>query len=393
MRDGRRQTTDGRRQTADGRSGMTLVELMVVTSIMLLLVVISIPVVRPMLASRKQADAAQTLAIYLNSARIRASETGRDCGVMFERYTDNHTTQGGALVFPNNDSCLVVRQIEVPPPYVGMNSNVRVSVRRVGGAPGALSADITFHEWNSSTYSWNPSPSQMEDPYWNNMVQDGDKIQFDNQGPFYTIDSALSDTTHQPRITVTGDFNTIREIPSDSPVTFKVLRLPKSGATQLTLTPPIGFPSGIIVDLQYSGIEVLPPIQSAETPPPNDWDGQRSNFEPENGSDNVPVIMMFSPSGAVSLIRSGSQISPIGPIHFLIGRWDRAARDWPSQYTSPYPSEDGLRNYQDQSNFWVSIDQQTGRVRTNPVAPDIVPGQTPALNPLFNSRKYANQSQ
>ena len=388
---------------------MTLVELMVVTTIILILVVISVPVVRPMLVSRKQADAAQILSIYLNSARIRAAETGRDCGVMFERFTDNNqkdtSTTPPTMIFPNNDSCLVVRQVEVSPPYVGMVSDVRVAVELTGSE----TANIIFCTWNSTTNSWD-HPSQAEDAYWNNMVSLGDKIQFDNQGPFYTIIQPVSGTGQYPQIAVgeslrlagePKDFNVIRPIPVNSPVMYKLLRQPKSGTPQLTLAPPVGFPTGIIVDLQYSGIGNFGvSMSSPATPPIITWDEIGSDFQPGAGSDNAPVIIMFSPSGAVSLIRSGGQISPSGPIHFLIGRWDRAARDWTNiqglppgaedPYASPYPSEDGLRNYQDMSNFWVTIDPNTGRVRTNPVAPyDSDPNQ----NPLFNSRKYANRSQ
>jgi len=383
--------------------GMTLVELMIVSSIVLMLVVISVPVVRPMLMSRKQADAAQILSIYLNSARNRAYETGRDCGVMFERYTDNNRMDGMATVFPNNDSCLVIRQVEVPPPYVGMNPDVRVSVEYETGMDGKV-ANIFFHRWNGNAWDVNTS---VETPYWNNMVQNGDKIQFDNQGAFYTMTRSFNGGPGSPpQISVQDklpgserDFSVIRPIPENSPATFKVLRLPKSGEAQLTLAPPVGFPTGIIVDLQYSGIG----FSQYWTPPagnnPGWWGDIESDFKPKSASDNDPVIVMFSPSGAVSFIRSGNQISPGGPIHFLVGRWDRAASDWNPNGaggwlrpdTSPYPPEDGLRNFQDLSNFWVTIDPNTGRVRTNPVATSDINDQNKF--PLAESRRYANQSQ
>ncbi|MCL2119410.1 MAG: hypothetical protein FWH27_13390 [Planctomycetaceae bacterium] len=370
---------------------MTLVELMIVTTIVLSLVVVSVPVVRPMLASRKQADAAQMLSIYLNSARIRAIETGRDCGVMFERYTDNNTNNG--MIFPNNDSCLVIRQVEVPPPYVGMNSNVRVAVDSSG--------NIAFYVWQDN--QWLPDSQQVEAPYWNKMVQAGDKIQFDNQGPFYTITRVLSASGEFSPQIVPGDFNVIREIHSTSPATFKVLRLPRSGTPQLTLTPPIGFPSGIIVDLFYSGVNDKDLIAGAgghvEIP---DSFRVASDFRPKIGNipdDSDPVIVMFSPSGSVSLI-SPSLFPPFSegkagnePIHFLVGRWELAGRKWDDPYgQSHYPPEGDIqRNYQDMSNFWVTIDQNTGRVRTNPVAPVSNPDDPDTA--LAESRRYANQSQ
>ena len=430
------------------KSGMTLVELMIVTGIILMLVVISIPVVKPMLASRKQADAAQTLSIYLNSARIRASETGRDCGVMFERYTDINTR---GTAFPYNDSCLIVRQVETPPAYTGSISDVRVSVDIVPGSKGKV-ANIIFHQWEKYEYTddfgvervtwrWSgnspkdasPAPYTGENPAWNNLVQRGDKIQFDNQGPYYTIvqessfpgqpagqrtgDNAYIQNAAEtmpdrrcPMIAVqdklpgdfaAGDSNVIRPIPRNSPVTFKLLRTPRSGDPQLTLTQPIGFPNGIIVDLQYSGVKPFgTSVHGPLTPPVDEWQDVGSNFRPESAADTNPVIIMFSPAGSVSLIRSGNPVQDMGPIHFLVGRWDRAAIDWDDSNgntriydDSPYPPDDGLRNFEDMSNFWVTIDQRSGRVTTNPVASSefVRDDGTVEKRSLDASRRFANE--
>ena len=421
------------------KSGMTLVELMIVTGIILMLVVISVPVVKPMLASRKQADAAQTLSIYLNSARIRASETGRDCGVMFERYTDINTY---GTAFPYNDSCLVVRQVENPPAYTGSISDVRVSVDIVPGTEGNV-ANIIFHKWEKADATWSgdspknasPVPYTGENPAWNNLVQRGDKIQFDNQGPYYTIVQESSFPEYQPgsadvntyytgtndaqvkpdrrcpmiavknKLPTTygiGDSNVIRPIPRNSPVTFKLLRTPRSGEPQLTLTQPIGFPNGIIVDLQYSGTGAFGTLQpGAGTPPVKTWYDVGSSFRPQDAYDKSPVIVMFSPAGSVSLVR-GSNVSDDGPIHFLIGRWDRAAGDWQPDNNgsltvrrddSPYPPDDGLRNFEDMSNFWVTVDQRSGRVTTSPVASSeiVSNGTIEEIHSLKASRRFANE--
>ena len=418
---------------------MTLVELMIVTGIILMLVVISIPVVKPMLASRKQADAAQTLSIYLNSARIRASETGRDCGVMFERYTDINGDNGTS--FPYNDSCLVVRQVETPSAYTGSISDIRVSVEIVPGSGGNV-ANIIFHKWKDIRWSQHsPKDSTIdqdelcteENLAWNNLVQRGDKIQFDNQGAYYTIvqesslpeqqanqrtgDNAyiqnVADTKPDrrcPMIAVqdklpgdfaAGDSNVIRPIPRNSPVTFKLLRTPRSGEPQLTLTQPIGFPNGIIVDLQYSGMDASGvPVRNTNAEIVA-WDDVGSSFRPQDAYDTSPVIVMFSPAGSVSLIRNSYFSQNLGPIHFLIGRWDRAASDWKADdggslkirpNASPYPPDDGLRNYEDMSNYWVTIDQRSGRVTTNPVASsEIDTDNTTEANPLDASRRFANE--
>ncbi len=423
--------------------GMTLVELMIVTSIILMLVVISVPVVKPMLESRKQADAAQTLSIYLNSARIRASETGRECGVLFERYTDNNRMEGPDVLYPYNDTCLIARQVETPPVYTG-SVGVLVSVEpiyEVNDKNGNLFdnyngqvANIVFHKWDSVNRVWSRSPKKPsqpndlrtvcydENPYWNNLVRRGDRIQFDGQGPFYTIvqegsypdqvegnrtrdnayfnkNPAVQPDLRCPMIAVRGrveggkDMFDIRRIPETAPVPFKVIRAP-----QPTLAPPIGFPTGIIVDLQYSGIDSFG-TRNASADGHFLWSGVGSDFRPRSGADRESVIVMFSPSGSVSLVRGDYVLDKDGPIHFLLGRWDRAAGEWSQDENkswtvradmSPYPPDDELRNFQDLSNMWVTVDQYTGRVTTNPMAPS---DSDSAENPLktVNARAYASK--
>lgn len=286
--------------------GMTLIELMVVTSIMLILVVMSVPVFKPMLESRKQADGAQTLSIYLNVARIRATETGRPCGVMFERYTDNNYQEDGETVFPNNDTCLVVRQVEVPPPYCGSLEDIRVAVYRNG--------NIAFFAWRDAEFDNNGNVLEQahwretsnEDAFWNAMVGVGDKIQFDNQGLYFTLNSATASSgsatltvgagpgilTNERRYRVNEvyiykDRQGTEYLAAYAPVPFKVLRAPKP-----TLTAPIGFPTGIVVDLEYSGINNGDYIMTGNGDAAPLTRG--SDFRPAGPSTQEPVYVMFS---------------------------------------------------------------------------------------------------
>ena len=377
------------------RFGMTLIELMVVTTIIITLVAISVPVIRPMLASRKQSDAAATLEVFFNQAKLRAQETGRPCGVRFERYTDNNAVYGSTQVFPNNDVCIVVRQVEVPPPYAGNSTNSRVLVNRLN----LYSATLTFTE-------------TTEYAFWNQMVSEGDKIQFDNQGPYYTITTATMDENGNG-VAITGGYGSnaspVRNIVEA--VSFKVLRAP-----QPTLTAPIGFPTGIVVDLQYSGMKDGDPAGPVSNPtsmlkPVGEF-VPATGLQQEHGltvMDKTPVIIMFSPSGDVMSYQKGNDgpLPPSAPINFLIGRWERSGSYWVQDSDDNwhrcetaldaanrgdvpfYLPEDGLRNYADLSNFWVTINPRTGMVSTNPVAPHDGTGK----NPLGQSRAYTRTPQ
>ena len=377
------------------RFGMTLIELMVVTTIILMLVAISVPVVRPMLASRKQSDAAATLEVFLNQSKIRALETGRPCGVRFERYTDNNVLDGNTQVFPNNDVCIVMRQVEVPPPYAGNSMNSMVLVNR----SSPFSADLIFTD-------------TTEYAFWNQMVSTGDKIQFDNQGPYYSITSATMNSSGEG-VRISGGYGAnaspIRDI-SQQAVSFKVLRAP-----QPTLTAPVGFPTGIVVDLQYSGMKDGDPAGPVSDPtsllkPVGDF-GTMDGLQEGQGftaMDKTPVVIMFSPAGDVMSYQKGDDgpLPPNESIHFLIGRWERSGNYWAkdsdgfwhrcetaidaeNRGVPFYLPDDNLRNYADLSNFWVTINPRTGSVSTNPVAPHDGTGK----NPLGQSRAYSRTPQ
>ncbi len=402
------------------RYGMTLIELLVVTSIILLVIVMSVPIVKPLLASRKQADAARTLSLYLSVARLRAIETGKPCGVRFERHTDSNffDPATGMQIFPNNDACILVRQVAVPENYTGATDSSRVSVSDNVVPPIKLR---DFTEGSDTVIERMITVKELiftagESLYWNHRINSGDRIQFDKTGPYYEIYNAAMSSggtgvtiivSKFTKITVTtgedppNDRSIVTDVTEDASirpisgdVPFAVKQAPRP-----TLAAPIGFPTGIVVDLEYSGVSDGFLSWNA--------DGEAallrgSDFQPTGPDDNNAVTIMFAPSGAVDRYYSGAPDSlvdstvttssltqdrieysvpyygkiPEGPIHLLIGRWERTGSDWYDPGTgvwnrrenSRYLPDDGLRNYQDMSNYWVTINPRNGMVSTNEVA-------------------------
>ncbi|MGL6227454.1 MAG: pilus assembly FimT family protein [Thermoguttaceae bacterium] len=327
--------------------GLTLIELLVAATLMLILVLISIPAVKPMLDSNKQRQGADTLSTFLTQARLRAMETGRPCGVRFERYTD--LNQGGT-VFPYNNACLVLRQVEVPPPYCGCSSTPFVAVNP---SSGALTIDTA------------------EEPYWNQFVKDGDLIQFDNQGFYYKVNL---DPTNIPPIYVSANDPEKPLKLFTAPVPFKVLRSP-----QPTLTAPVGFPTGIVVDLRWSGEEKADPfILGGGT-----WALLGDEFVAGASGNRDHVMVMFSPSGSIERVYSGSLGSSnlTTPLFFLIGKWERSGRDYTGG--TDYLPDDKLYNFDDVTNYWVKVEPGGGKVSTFSVAPSMSP--TTMLSQLPNN--------
>ncbi len=427
------------------RYGMTLIELMVVTSIILLVIVMSVPIVKPLLASRKQADAARTLSLYLNAARMRAIEDGTSCGVSFERYTDNN--QAGGSIFPNNDACILVRQVKQPKDYPGMSTVTSSRVNVLNGED-EISLGTPYISGNTRiSRHIKIKTLQFTTPgeprHWNHSVQEGGSIRFNGQGPYYEI---YYDPTTNPkkimnsdgtgvkiiiskifRTTVTngGVVNTaddkedfpIRDIINNA--TFAVKRAPRP-----TLAAPLAFPTGIVVDLEYSGVSDGFLTMDLNIPPQASM-LRGSDFQPTGPGDNNAVTIMFAPNGAVDRYYCGapgtlvernprpSEIYysnsydgkiPEGPIHLLIGRWERTGGDWQQiggdwYHLDTYLPDDGLRNYKDMSNYWVTINPRSGLVSISEVAPwdsdlrEIASNPLPSPLSTTNSRRWTKTPQ
>ena len=68
-----------------GRRGLTLIELLMVISIMTILMVIAIPLIRPAFKDRYVREAARQVSTFFAGAQARAADLGRPVGVWIER--------------------------------------------------------------------------------------------------------------------------------------------------------------------------------------------------------------------------------------------------------------------------------------------------------------------
>ena len=169
------------------RRGVTLVEMLIVISIIVILTVTAIKVVQPD-GQRRVREAARAVNVYLSSAQHRAMEIGRPCGVIFHR--DNGTN------FPTAST--VLDQCESPLPFSGDQNSAVVKVQN----------------WTFRTDSWTDAGGYPHPwPYWDNntgnpppvlqtivlkvqvrigdfpnlLLKYGDWMQLNGQGPYYQI--------------------------------------------------------------------------------------------------------------------------------------------------------------------------------------------------------------
>jgi Tfp pilus assembly protein FimT len=326
---------------------VTLIELLVVVSIMLMVTVIAVPAMKPALENRKIREAAREVNVYLGSAHNHAVELGRPVGVFFTR---DSSTQG--------NPCATLQQIDIPAPYAGDTIGTTASVTaspsspNSNGTPTAYTVQITF---NGSVNT--------------NLFHAGDYIQFNLQGPLYTITGASGSSA-----TATITLPPNGALPWPSPpqgVLFQITRLPDfSGnvtlATQSAVAP-LQLPAGTVIDLQTSGTNNL---QAAGTSPYAGF-GVNTATLPNN-----VAMLLFSPAGGVYAVYANGVLSPlIDPVYFLIGRRDRM-----------YLPVDNLANWQDPSNLWVSVTPQTGRITT--VENAVVAGAASPTNAAITAARY-----
>jgi prepilin-type N-terminal cleavage/methylation domain-containing protein len=387
----------GRREIASGyihhssfiihhfRRGVTLVEMLIVISIMAILTVAALKLMQPV-EDRRVREAARAVNVYISSARNRAMEIGRPCGVIFRRANGTN--------FPT--ASMVLDQCEVPPPYAGDETNSLVKVQDWTFRPDGLKY---FKDGRIVL------KVQIKDgQFSSNLLRPGDLMQLNGQGPFYTLiyddpttnpsDSLRTQppyTTMNPpsdpkvedfKIDSNGyyDFNPskLKDDPSGSgwvishwltiildpkvtpvqmlpwpqfiqppigqqwspPVSFLILRQPvKSSASSLQL------PAGSMVDLDFSGTD----YQSFQNPTGNYYD----------------VAVIFSSNGSVEGYYWNNQPFPaLGPIFMLIGSRSRV-RDFVAQPLLAVPNLNDLPNWADLSSIWVTINYQTGMVSTD----------------------------
>ena len=110
--------------------------------------------------SRRSREAARAVSVYLGSARSTALANRRPCGVMLA----SAGTAGGM-----QNCVMVLEQAEVPAPYAGDTTAATATVQ--------VAAALTYAANMSSGASTR------------NIVHTGDQIQFNYEGPWYTINS------------------------------------------------------------------------------------------------------------------------------------------------------------------------------------------------------------
>ena len=376
------------------RRGFTLVELLVVITILMLITAATIPILAPGTETRRQREAARLVSTAFASAQTEALAAGKPVGVWIER--DTSTRYAATLIY----GC------EVPPPYTGEFPGARVAVERIT-TPNLMGTVTTDSRPPGARYVPRTSnPTSTDDDYiyfrvWpspsstaEGRFRVGDTIQFNNQGFDYQIyhgfdtnsDGYIDDhpgtleidpflvripkrfkdpvpgsanyESNQPYGTPEPPGNPSGGTPTDTTQrnpNYRASYLPwPTVATgmppiqpaenhqnrlvpfRITRQPrksgatPIRLPEGAVIDLRFSGLD-------------GDFGGRFFGESDTNNPPGVqpwsaqgPLIVLFSPQGDLQNVYSlgaPSLASVPSSVHFLIGKRERIMDDIPADRT------------------------------------------------------------
>jgi len=326
---------------------MTLVELLVVAAIIVLLLAVSVPILTPILETRRTSNAAQVLAGVFQQARAKSIQEGTSYGVRLLSF-ENAPTVAVQLRF----------QQGTPPPDFLNPPNVRVRVEHGNIIPYYFSGG----EW--MVVDWNDARITAT----RNHFLQGYAVQFNRLGRSLLIDDNFRlkppyDALYLPDTSAINDA-----------MEYSISRLATIGSTWL---PPVVMPQGTIVDLVFSGGETAGFDGGAKTS-----DGAPAFFAP--GDD---IVVMFSPTGHVDLLYiNGDPIKINEMLYFCVGEWDRQI----DVSTGRTFAEDGRSNLEMSATFWVTLHPKTGGVRVTENAP-ILSGSNAILERLRDARRFARE--
>jgi len=347
------------------RSAFTLIEMLIVITIMLMLTVSAMVLFGPAMEDRGVREAARMVTAYMNSARNRAMETGRPCGVVFHRVA-------GA------PGCAdVLDQCEVPPSYGGVSSTSTAAIIWNTVTNTGMAIFFAAPDRNGSNLESMYSASSTTNP-----VMPNDQIQFNCQGPIYTITAFTGASTATIRLADQSASQQVpwapawgtqglgshswpspndATLPVASFVPYRVFRAATNNMARIA-AGSLQLPAGTVVDLLWSGVNAAAGGASAFA-----W--------ADNSAD---VQMLFTPDGSVysvTLTNDASSSHYNGPVvqsvFFLIGKRERMplAPDQNKRIVgTTSTADDQLPNVRDLKNLWVVINPQTGLITSDVVA-------------------------
>ena len=315
------------------RAGMTLVELLVVITILGLLAVTVLPSLATSAESRRTRETTRMVSSFIAKAQGRAIGRQEWSGLKL------------AAVNASSVAAIDLFLADVPEAYRGDTTSAALTI---SGTPSSTMATAVPASAGDISFSGSVG------------IQPGDSIRFDGRGTPYEISSASSTSII---FKLRGNSAVAKEDVGQSahntpwpalnvPHTFEIYRQPQPSGLPLTLA------GGRAIDLYWSGFG---PPQS------NGIAGTYQQFSTLGGAGSSVSILFDSVGRLRQLVIGAYHYTVTGPVYLLIGRADRAGQGYGTLNTN----DDSLgANWQYPDSYWIAIDPLTGLVRTSECTPN-----------------------
>lgn len=433
-----------RLQIPPSRRGLTLIELLIVSVILVTLVATALPVLTPSTTERRLREATRGLNTYITKVQAQAIGSGRPVGIALKRLS----SETGTVSSPRPDDrgvCLEVFTVEQPAPYAGFDQNSAVRVALNGSASDPVingyswpTVIIDFVNRGANNNNDGLSAGWDADLFPPGLIRPGDVIEVQGnryellalttannlQNGYYTEENHRLTASTPTRIVArplndsgqvlnpvyanNGTRLTSQGLASialdrddtfrpfwTAPAAYKILRQPVT-----TSAAPYELPEGVAIDLEASGVVGEVPFHFFDDTSSKTF---VNNVETEN---DQPVYIMFTPEGSierVQLLRNGGRVTgaPVGNVSLLVGRRELIPASTTVNLTSTNQNELELEknklNWLNLESRWVTIGSQSGSVVTTENA-FVTPSLVPALDydgdgPVDNDRLETRMGQ
>jgi hypothetical protein len=334
---------------------MTLVELLVVVAIMVLLLAVSVPMLKPMLESRRTSNAAQVLAGAFQHARAKSIQDQKSRGIRLVPFDTAPSVALQLRMYKENR----IDAVNSP--------NIRVRVEE---------GKIIPYRFVETTSEWErlmPSDSQFVTVM--EQFNGGEAVQFNRIGREFVIGEmeGVYCTLAAPY----ANLNLPDDPASDDAMEYRVTQW----LAPMTWLPPMVMPQGTVVDIAYSGGETVNFLGADKTE-----DDIAGGAVPPNFTSGDEVIVMFSPAGHVDMLYINGVPRKVNEtLYFCVGQWDRQTDENRNSL-----AEDKKSNLAVPTTYWVTLHPKTGTVHVAENAP-IRQSSTTPLAGLRDARKFASE--
>ena len=253
------------------RRGLTLVELLVVVTIMVILLGVVLPLAQPSLKGREVREASRILNTLFASARAKASADGRPAGIIL--------TPSG-----DTDRCFQVAFAKTPPPFAGESQTWKAGFKKVGIGGWA---NLSFADLEVASVS----------PRLLRLIPDGDsfEVRFNYRGRFYKgIRQGNFFRVRLPGGVIPPGVKMFDQAGGGltGGLPFQVFRSPRKSAAS-----PVDLPVGSYIDLNAS-----------------------SDGAPTGNS----IRIMFSPEGGIDQVYDGDELVASNEVYLLVANGKEA---------------------------------------------------------------------